>query len=160
MTHRAITCFLIFILFAGSCQTEDSGTLFQNISSNKSGIKFKNTLRETPDFNVMNYSYFYNGGGVATGDVNNDGLCDIFFTGNLVASHLYLNQGKWKFENIAKEAGIEAAGLWNTGVTMADVNADGWLDIYICRSAAKDPNARRNLLIYQSIQAKRRSHHF
>lgn len=134
------------IILICSCQQENDKTLFQRISHNKSGITFKNTLRETPEFNVMNYTYFYNGGGIATGDVNNDGLCDIYFTGNLVASHLYLNQGNWKFKNIAEEAGVEAAGLWNTGVTMADVNADGWLDIYVCRSAAKDPNGRRNLL--------------
>ncbi|MCB0669198.1 MAG: VCBS repeat-containing protein [Saprospiraceae bacterium] len=144
MKYQCIIYFLALFIF--SCQNKNSKTLFQNISHNKSGITFKNTLRETPEFNVMNYSYFYNGGGVATGDVNNDGLCDIYFTGNLVASHLYLNEGNWKFENIAEQAGVEAAGLWNTGVTMADVNADGWLDIYICRSAAKDPNGRRNLL--------------
>jgi len=134
-----------FLLY--SCDESGTGdSLFQQVSHKRSGITFKNTLRETEDFNVLIYSYFYNGGGVATGDLNNDGLCDVFFTGNLVASHLYLNKGDWKFENIAKEAGIEAAGLWNTGVTMADVNQDGWLDIYICRSAARDPDGRRNLL--------------
>ena len=153
MRYNLIFFGIAVIIFFSSCSQENSKTLFSEIPSGKSGITFKNTLRETSDFNVMNYSYFYNGGGVATGDVNNDGLCDIFFTGNLVASHLYLNQGNWKFENIAKEAGIEAAGLWNTGVTMADVNGDGWLDIYICRSAAKDPEGRRNLLfINQSKQ--------
>ncbi|MBK8501400.1 MAG: CRTAC1 family protein [Saprospiraceae bacterium] len=153
MSDRIIIYLSLLIFLSSSFQNDGGKALFLSIPSNKSGIKFRNTLKESPDFNVMNYSYFYNGGGVATGDVNNDGLCDIFFTGNLVASHLYLNHGKWKFENIAKAAGIEAAGLWNTGVTMADVNADGWLDIYICRSAAKDPNARRNLLfINQSKQ--------
>ncbi len=138
------------LLFAGavfflSCR-EKGSTLFEQVQGHKSGIRFKNTLIESKEFNVLNYLYFYNGGGVAIGDVNNDGLQDIYFTGNLVASHLYLNLGDWKFSNIAAQAGVEAAGLWNTGVTMADINQDGWLDIYVCRSAAADPNARRNLL--------------
>ena len=94
----------------------------------------------------MKYGYFYNGGGVAIGDVNNDGLPDIYFTGNLVASRLYLNQGDWTFREVAEEAGVAAAGLWNTGTTMADVNGDGLLDIYVCRSAAADPTRRKNLL--------------
>ncbi|MCB0688622.1 MAG: VCBS repeat-containing protein, partial [Saprospiraceae bacterium] len=141
-----ISTYIFLGILLLSCQPENPKTLFQYIPHNKSGITFKNTLKETPEFNVMNYSYFYNGGGVATGDINNDGFCDIFFTGNLVASDLYLNKGDWKFENIAKSAGVEASGLWNTGVTMADVNGDGWLDIYICRSAAQNPDSRRNLL--------------
>ena len=134
-----LTCLLL------SCG-KGTDTLFQKLPERKSGIDFKNILKETPDFNVLNYSYFYNGGGVAIGDVNNDGLQDIYFTGNLVASHLYLNEGGLKFKNIAESAGVKAAGLWNTGVTMADVNGDGWLDIYVCRSAAVNPEARRNLL--------------
>jgi hypothetical protein len=125
---------------------QNSTTRFQSLSSSKTNITFKNTVRETPEFNVLNYGYFYNGGGVAAGDINNDGLTDLYFTGNMKASHLYLNKGDFKFENIAETAGVEAAGLWNTGVTMADVNADGWLDIYVCRSAAKATDARRNLL--------------
>lgn len=152
MTHHLSRLLILFSLLLLACGTEKSETLFSLVPSGKSGITFKNTLRETPEFNVMNYSYFYNGGGVAAGDVNNDGLCDLFFTGNLVASHLYLNQGNWKFKNVAREAGIEAAGLWNTGVTMTDINGDGWLDIYICRSAAKDPEGRRNLLFINQGQ--------
>ncbi len=135
---------VIFFLLT-SCK-EKKDTLFQALSSGETGINFKNTLKETQDVNVLTYSYFYNGGGVAIGDVNNDDFPDIYFTGNLVASHLYINQGNWNFKNIATSAGVEAAGLWNTGVTMADVNNDGWLDIYVCRSAAQDPNARKNLL--------------
>ncbi len=135
---------LLILLFSGCNEPTDG--LFTRMPSGKSGITFKNTLKESDAFNVMKYGYFYNGGGVAIGDVNNDGLSDIYFTGNLVASHLYINEGQWKFKNMAAEAGIEAAGLWNTGVNMIDINDDGWLDIYICRSAAKDPDARRNLL--------------
>ena len=109
-------------------------------------MNFKNTLGESEAFNVLNYGYFYNGGGVAIGDINNDGLPDIYFTGNMKASHLYLNKGNWEFEEIAQKAGVDASGLWNTGVTMVDVNNDGWLDIYVCRSAAALPQRRQNLL--------------
>ncbi|NND35258.1 MAG: VCBS repeat-containing protein, partial [Saprospiraceae bacterium] len=137
--------FLVLLISAESCD-KPGDHLFLEVSHKKSAVNFRNTLKESPEFNVMKYSYFYNGGGVAVGDVNNDGLSDIYFTGNLVASHLYLNEGDWRFKNIAKDAGVEAAGLWNTGVNMIDINADGWLDIYVCRSAAKDPDARRNLL--------------
>ena len=131
----------------GACHSlAGEDTLFTHLPSSQTGIKFQNTLRETEDFNVMKYGYFYNGGGVAIGDVNNDGLPDIYFTGNLVASRLYLNRGDWTFDEVAEEAGVAAAGLWNTGVTMADVNGDGLLDIYVCRSAAADPARRKNLL--------------
>ncbi len=137
----------LFILAFGACQSPTGeDTLFTRLSASQTGIEFRNTLRETEDFNVMKYGYFYNGGGVAIGDVNNDGLPDIYFTGNLVASRLYLNNGDWTFEEVAEASGVAAAGLWNTGVTMADVNGDGLLDIYVCRSAAADPARRKNLL--------------
>lgn len=142
-------CRPAILLFLGaiwlSC-AERQDSLFRDLPSSKTGVNFRNTLRETEAFNVLTYTYFYNGGGVAIGDMDNDGLADIYFTGNLVASHLYHNKGNWKFDNIAEAAGVRAEGLWNTGVTMADVNGDGWLDIYICRSAAADPDARKNLL--------------
>lgn len=136
--------FVPMLLVMGCNDSPD--TLFTQVSPRQSNINFKNTLLETEEFNVLKYTYFYNGGGVAIGDVNNDGKPDIYFSGNMVASHLYINQGDFQFENKAAEAGVEAAGLWNTGVTMADVNQDGWLDIYVCRSAASRPDARRNLL--------------
>ncbi|MGI9552671.1 MAG: VCBS repeat-containing protein [Aurantibacter sp.] len=120
--------------------------MFALLSSDATEIKFKNVLKETKEFNVLEYGYLYNGGGVSVGDLNNDGLADIYFTGNMVGSHLYINQGNLKFKEIAKKAGVRAEGLWNTGTAMADVNADGFLDIYVCRSAAKDPSKRKNLL--------------
>ncbi len=147
---------ILFGTFTACNHTEQADTLFTKMSSADTGIKFKNVLRETEEFNVMKYGYFYNGGGVAIGDINNDSLPDIYFTGNLVASKLYLNKGNrgnvqsgsapWEFEDITEQAGVGAAGLWNTGTSMADVNGDGWLDIYVCRSAASDPNKRKNLL--------------
>ena len=120
--------------------------MFTLLGSGKTGIHFKNILKETEEFNVLSYGYLYNGGGVSIGDINNDGLSDIYFTGNMVGSRLYLNQGNMKFKEIAESAGVFAAGLWNTGTTMADVNADGFLDIYVCRSAAANSDKRSNLL--------------
>ena len=143
-SHNWITA-LFLLLFLGGCKPEDS-KMFEEMSPAKTGIKFKNLLKESSELHVLNYGYFYNGGGVAIGDVNNDGLPDIYFTGNLVASRLYLNQGNWTFKEVAEEAGVAAAGLWNTGVTMADITGDGWLDIYVSRSAAKVPMRRQNLL--------------
>jgi len=135
---------MLVLLVTIGCSKRD--TLFHAMPSNQTDIRFKNLIKETEDFNVLTYGYLYNGGGIAIGDLNNDGLPDIYFTGNMVGSRLYINKGAWKFEEMAKEAGVFAEGFWNTGVTMADVNGDGYLDIYVCRSAFKDRNARRNLL--------------
>ncbi|MFM1879290.1 MAG: hypothetical protein RLZZ241_2156 [Bacteroidota bacterium] len=135
---------LAFALY--SCSSVDDSKQFSLMPASVTGITFQNRIGETEEFNVLEYGYLYNGGGVAAGDLNNDGLIDLYFTGNMVGSHLYINQGDFKFVEQAKEAGVFAAGLWNTGVTMADVNDDGYLDIYVCRSAAKDPAKRANLL--------------
>ena len=135
-------CILISFL---SCE-QNKPTLFTDLPTTKTGIKFKNIIRDSEEFNVLNYAYLYNGGGVAIGDINNDELPDIYFTGNLVASRLYLNKGNLRFKDISRDAGVTAEGLWNTGTTMADVNGDGYLDIYVCRSAAKISDRRKNLL--------------
>ncbi|WP_203226897.1 VCBS repeat-containing protein [Confluentibacter flavum] len=129
-----------------SCQKATSDKKFTLLTSAETGVNFQNILKETEEFNVLEYAYLFNGGGVSIGDVNNDGLPDIYFTGNMVGSHLYINKGGFKFEEVAKEAGVFAEGLWNTGTTMADVNGDGLLDIYVCRSTAKDQEKRKNLL--------------
>ncbi|MEO8569819.1 MAG: FG-GAP-like repeat-containing protein [Ginsengibacter sp.] len=120
-------------------------SLFTLIPAEKTGIKFENKIRESATDNVLNYEYFYNGGGVAVGDLNNDGLPDIVFTANIGQPKVYLNKGNFVFDDVSNKSKIRADG-WKTGVTMADVNADGWLDIYMCRSGNGDDDSRRNLL--------------
>jgi len=110
----------------------DEGSLFKNPAPEATGITFENTLTQTDDLNILDYLYFYNGGGVALGDINNDGLPDIFFSGNQVKNRLYLNLGNLKFKEITKEAGVSDNSTWNTGAVMGDVNGDGFLDIYVC----------------------------
>lgn len=121
-------------------------TLFQPMSSSSTGITFENTLPETPELNIITYEYFYNGGGVGTGDFNKDGLIDLFFSANIQQNKLYLNKGNFQFEDITKKAGIHAPSGWSTGVSVADINGDGWLDIYVCRSGNLPPQKRKNLL--------------
>lgn len=124
-------------------------TLFQLLPASKTGIDFVNQIDENESLNVLAYEYFYNGGGVAVGDVNNDGLPDLFFTANLKPNRLYLNLGGLAFKDITAEAGAALAGRsggWKTGVSMADVNGDGLLDIYVCYSGKTNDDQRRNQL--------------
>src|SRR5881394_771376 len=138
--------FLFFVLLS-SCNHEDNKKLFTKLSADKTGIDFRNLLKEdNPDFNIVLYPYFYNGGGVAVGDINNDGLPDLCFTGNMVKNRLYINKGNFKLEDITEKSGIAAKEGWCTGVTMADINGDGKLDIYICRSGLSNVAFRKNLL--------------
>ena len=101
------------------------------LSPAKTGVAFTNQLPENPDFNIVNYLYYYNGAGVAVGDVNNDGLPDLYFTSNLHQNRLYLNKGNYHFEDVTEAAGVGGVGGWTTGATMADVNGDGYPDIYV-----------------------------
>ncbi len=135
--------FFVLVLIPASC-IDLSRESFRKISPARSGIHFLNELIENDTLNYTIFPYMYMGGGVSVGDINNDGLDDIFFTGNLVPNKLYLNKGDMHFEDISAEAGIEGEGQWFTGSTMADVNHDGWLDIYICVSAKYPPSG--NLL--------------
>ena len=141
---KSLLSFLLILLLLTNCQQTD--TLFEKLSASQTNVHFKNALDESPDFNVLKYGYFYNGGGVAAADFNNDGLVDLYFTGNLNPNKLYLNKGDLVFEDVTEKAGVAAADGWNTGVSVVDINADGWLDIYVCRSAAVDSRLRRNLL--------------
>lgn len=137
--------FIALFYLANGCKNE-SGKLFTELHHNETGIDFRNRLVEDELLNVAHYVYFYNGGGVAVGDINNDGLQDIFFTGNMVKNRLYLNKGNFKFENITTSSHVAEKQGWCTGASMVDINQDGLLDIYVCRSADDDPQKRKNLL--------------
>jgi len=131
---------------AGCGGNDSQDTLFTQLDKDRTGIDFRNTLFDGETLNVLNYIYFYNGGGVAIGDINNDGLPDVLFTGNMVHNRLFLNKGNFKFEDITAKSHIADKEGWCTGATMVDINGDGLMDIYICRSAAGLPSQRVNLL--------------
>ncbi len=122
---------LPFLIPACSSKNRNK-TLFEKLEN--TGIEFSNNIRNSPDFNIFTYRNFYNGGGVAIGDINNDGLADIFFTANMGNNKLYLNKGNLKFEDISQKAGFKKKDEWSTGVTMVDINHDGWLDVYVCNA--------------------------
>lgn len=137
---------LIVLLFLFFSCTPEKKTLFSELSPDDTGIRFRNDLVETSEKNVLSYIYFYNGGGVAAGDLNNDGLADLVFTGNQKGNRLYINKGNLAFEDKTHASGLEGQDGWNTGVVLVDINYDGWKDIYICRSADANPDNRKNLL--------------
>ena len=120
----------LFTLFILSCK--DTGSRFELMKPSTTGVAFNNELSYTEAFNPYTYRNFYNGAGVALGDINNDGLIDIYFTGNLVNNALYLNRGDFKFEEIAETAGVACKNIWSSGATFVDINQDGWLDLYVC----------------------------
>ncbi len=127
-----------------SCQSRE--TLFKLIPPDKSGIEFDNVIKTSDSLNVLNYEYLYNGGGVAIGDFNKDGRPDIYFTGNMTGNRLYLNEGHMKFRDVTKESGTGGEGKWCSGVSVIDINNDGWPDIYVCATGSNDPQKRRNIL--------------
>jgi ASPIC and UnbV/FG-GAP-like repeat len=121
-------------------------TLFRALPSSETGIHFSNTIVENDSINPIDLTNIYNGGGAGIGDFNNDGLPDIYFTGNLVPNKLYLNKGKLRFEDITNAAGVAGNGKWCRGVAITDINNDGWQDIYVCASMDNNPEKRKNLL--------------
>lgn len=128
------------------------GSLFEPVSRQQTGIDFRNIIREDENFNIFSYQYYYNGGGLATGDFNKDGLADLVFTGNMVKNRLYLNQGDFSFQDITQQAGIADKEGWCTGATVVDINQDGWLDLYICRAGYPFDRFRSNLLFVSNGQ--------
>ena len=132
--------------FALSACHHKSETLFS--LETKTGINFTNKVTDGKLENGFTYRNYYNGGGVAIGDLNNDGLPDVFFTSNMGSNQLYLNKGNFKFNDITASSGIRQDSMWSTGVVMVDINNDGWLDIYVCNAGhMKDRNRRNKLYI-------------
>src|SRR5262245_23313218 len=133
-TNRCSAAMRSVVLLAALAITSCSGkheARFELLPPSRTGVTFANMLPEDTTFNILNYLYYYNGGGVAVGDVNNDGLPDLYFTSNLGANRLYLNRGDYRFEDVTARAGVADSVGWKSGVTMADVNGDGYVDIYV-----------------------------
>ncbi len=129
MMSKSIVLVGFILLF--SCH-EQKERLFIKAPTKETGIVFKNILTSSDDVNILDYLYYYNGGGVALGDINNDGLLDVFLSANQLPNKLYLNKGNLTFEDISKKALIEGNSSWNTGAIMGDINGDGLIDIYVC----------------------------
>lgn len=147
--HKIFICcaILIGLNFLWQCDFQKNQTTqFKLLPSTKTGITFSNDLSYTDDFNVYKYRNFYNGGGIAVGDVNNDGWVDLYFSANQKSNELYLNQGNFTFKRITEEANVSGGKAWSTGVTMVDINADGWLDIYVCNSGDVAGDNKQNEL--------------
>jgi len=153
--YKLLSGLLVMCLFVLGCSNQPTRDLypeeliggFELLPVERTGIDFSNTIKESTYFNHYYYSQIYVGSGVAIGDVNNDGLPDVFFGGNQVEDRLYLNKGNFEFENITKKSKVARNSGWTWGVTMADVNADGYLDIYVSRNGVSaNPSERRNLL--------------
>ena len=148
MSNRFVLLPLI-LLFFSNCSKENSenkDVLFSKLDASQTGINFLNEVKNGAEMNIFKYRNFYNGGGVAIGDINNDGLSDVYFTSNLGTNKLYLNKGDFKFEDISKKAGVEGTKTWSTGVVMVDLNADGLLDIYVCNAGNSLGNQQKNEL--------------
>ena len=147
--ETVVYVFCVGACFIFSCNTKENTpakTLFTSMKGSATGIDFSNDLTYTESFNPYTFRNFYNGGGVAIGDINNDGLPDLFFCSSQHSNRLYLNKGNFKFEDVTDKAGVASDSVWSTGVTMADVNGDGFLDIYVCKSGDLRGKNRSNAL--------------
>lgn len=144
MTLSRTYLFIISIIILFSCTSKKEAALFE--LQEHTGIDFVNTLKDTREENIFKFRNYYNGGGVAIGDINNDGLADVLLTSNMGDNKLYLNKGNFSFDDISKRSGLRQDSMWSTGAVMADINNDGWLDIYICNSGHMTDGNRRNKL--------------
>lgn len=141
-----LICSVCFYSCKHTSQEKTADPLFELLSPQKTGIQFSNLVTDTKEMNILNYHNFYNGGGVAIADINNDGKPDIFFTSNQGENKLYLNKGNMQFEDITLKAKISSPHKWHTGVTMVDINGDGWMDIYVCNAGIIAGDDRANEL--------------
>ena len=150
IVRKIILVMLVAVIYSCNSEKENKSitsktqTLFTLLDAKDTGIDFLNKVKNQKNFNIFKYRNFYNGGGVAIGDINNDGLADIYLTGNMVANKLYLNKGNLTFEDISKTAGIEGNKPWSTGVVMVDINQDGLLDIYVSNAGNLKGNNHDN----------------
>ena len=153
--EKKILLVLSLLLIALSCSSEkkekfkdidQTATLFTMLPVEETGVDFSNLVDNQDQFNIFTYRNFYNGGGVSIGDINNDGLADIYLTSNFSSNKLYLNKGDFNFEDISESAGAEGLRSWSTGVVMVDLNADGWLDIYVCNAGNIEGDNQKNEL--------------
>jgi hypothetical protein len=152
LSHYHIITLTVVFLFSCQNSSNKKPSLFTSLPPDSTGITFSNTLSETDSFNIVQYLYAYNGGGVAVLDVDKNGLPDIFFTSNQQANALYLNRGNWQFEDITEKAGLGEKGDWSTGVSVCDVNVDGWPDLYVCEVADyKGLKGRNRLFVHQGL---------
>lgn len=140
-----LLAFICIGCFNGAKSPQAGQALMRLVPVEHSGVDFSNELFENERLNIITFEYFYNGAGVGVGDINNDGWQDLFFSGNMVPSKLYLNQGNFQFKDITQQAGIDMEQQWCTGVAMVDINADGWLDIYVAAAGPYGPTQRKNL---------------
>ncbi len=139
--------FFILILICNACSdAEKKNELFELLPSSQTGLNFSNDLTYDKNFNIYKYRNFYNGGGVAIGDVNNDGLVDVYLISNQKQNKLFINKGDFKFEDITDKSGVGGSKSWSTGVTMVDINSDGFLDIYVCNSGNVEGDDKKNEL--------------
>ncbi len=146
MKKGLLDLYILFFMSFSAFAQNPTPTLFKPVPNIETGINFANIVKESPVLNIISYEYFYNGGGVGLGDFNNDGLVDIYFSGNMQQGKLYLNKGNLKFEDITSKAGVGGKIGWKTGVSIADVNGDGLQDIYLCYSGPLDKEKRTNEL--------------